>query len=46
MKQIALIFGSYHTFMNLLVARGKLMDGTGLESDLDVVYGENTAYAK
>ena len=35
------MLGSFHTFMNLLGAIGKLMEGSGLKSILEVVYGEN-----
>ena len=41
LRKIVLMLGSFHTFMNLLGAIGKLMEGTGLKSILEVVYGEN-----
>ena len=41
LRRIVLMLGSFHTFMNLLGAIGKLMEGTGLKSILEVVYGEN-----
>ena len=41
LKQIVLMLGSFHTFMNLLGAVGKLMEGTGLKDILEAVYGEN-----
>ena len=41
LKSIVLMLGSFHTFMNLLGAIGTLMDGTGLKSILEEVYGEN-----
>ena len=39
LERIVLMLGSFHTFMNLLGAKGTLMMGTGLL--LIVVYGEN-----
>ena len=41
LKNIVLMLGSFHTFMNLLGTIGKLMEGTGLKSILEVVNGEN-----
>ena len=41
LRGIVLMLGSFHTFMNLLGAIGKLMDGTGLKNILEVIYGEN-----
>ena len=35
------MMGSFHTFMNLLGAIGTLMQGTGLQNILELVYGEN-----
>ncbi len=41
LKGIVLLLGCFHTFMNLLGAIGTLMQGTGLKSILEAVYGEN-----
>ena len=41
LKDIVLLLGSFHTFMNFLGAIGKLMHGSGLKNILEVVYGEN-----
>ena len=41
LKNIVLMLGSFHTFMNLLGAIGTLMQGTGLQNILELVYGEN-----
>jgi 5'-3' exonuclease len=41
LKEIVLLLGSFHTFMNLLGAIGTLMQGTGLTSVLGVAYGDN-----
>jgi hypothetical protein len=41
LKKIVLMLGSFHTLMNLLGAIGTLMEGTGLEGILEVIYGEN-----
>ena len=41
LRGIVLMLGSFHTFMNLLGAIGKLMEGTGLKNILEVIYGEN-----
>ena len=41
LKKIVLMLGCFHTFMNLLGAIGTLMEGTGLQSILEVVYGAN-----
>ncbi|KAJ8043657.1 hypothetical protein HOLleu_10852 [Holothuria leucospilota] len=40
LKEIVLMLGTFHTLMNLLGAIGTLMDGTGLKTTLEVVYGE------
>ena len=37
-----LVFGSFHTFMNLLGVIGTLIGESGLKEILDTVYGENT----
>ena len=41
LKKIVMMLGCFHTFMNLLGAIGTLMEGTGLQSILEVVYGAN-----
>ena len=41
LKDIVLLLGSFHTFMNFLGAVGTLMKGTGLKEILEVLYGEN-----
>ena len=41
LKDIVLILGSFHTFMNLLGVIGTLMAGSGLSNILCEVYGEN-----
>ncbi len=41
LRDIVLLLGSFHTFMNLLCALGTLMNGTGLKDILEAVYGEN-----
>jgi hypothetical protein len=33
--------GGFHTLMNVLGAIGKLMEGSGLQNVLQIVYGEN-----
>lgn len=40
LKDIVLLLGSFHTFMNLLGAIGTLMAGSGLKDLLETVYGE------
>lgn len=35
------MLGSFHTFMNMLGAKGTLLESTGLKSHLEVVYDEN-----
>ena len=40
-RNVVLLLGSFHTFMNLLGAIGTLMDGSGLKEILETVYGEN-----
>ncbi len=42
LKDTILMVGCFLTFMNLLGAIGTLMEGTGLQSILEVAYGENT----
>ena len=44
LKNIVLMLGCFHTFMNLLGAIGKLMEGTGLTNIMEVVYGENAVH--
>lgn len=41
LRNIVLLLGNFHTFMNLLITIGTLMNGTGLKEILEVVYGEN-----
>ena len=41
LKKIVLMLGCFHTFMNLLGAIGTLMEGTGLQSILEVIHGAN-----
>jgi hypothetical protein len=40
-RDVVLLLGSFHTFMNLLGAIGTLMDGSGLIDILETIYGEN-----
>lgn len=40
-RDVVLLLGSFHTFMNLLGAIGTLMDGSGLREILETIYGEN-----
>ena len=40
-RDVVLLLGSFHTFMNLLGAIGTLMDGSGLKDILETIYGEN-----
>jgi len=40
-RNVVLLLGSFHTFMNLLGAIATLMDGSGLKKILETVYGEN-----
>ena len=40
-RDVILLLGTFHTFMNVLGAIGTLMDGTGLKEMMDTVYGEN-----
>ena len=40
-RNVVLLLRSFHTLMNLLGAIGTLMDGTGLNDILEIVYGEN-----
>ena len=42
LKSIVLMMGGFHMLMNLLGAIGTLMEGTGLKSIFETVYGENT----
>lgn len=41
LKEIVLRLGCFHTLMNLLGAVGSLMNGTGLQDILQLIYGEN-----
>ena len=40
-RDVILLLGTFHTFMNVLGATGTLMDGTGLKEIMETVYGEN-----
>ena len=40
-RDVILLLGTFHTFMNVLGAIGTLMDGTGLKEMMETVYGEN-----
>ncbi len=40
-RNVVLMLGSFHTFMNVLGAIGTLMDGSGLKDIMETVYGEN-----
>jgi hypothetical protein len=40
-RNVVLLLGSFHTFMNLLGAIGTLMEGSGFKEIPDTVYGEN-----
>ena len=40
-RNVILLLGSFHTFMNALATIGTLMDGSGLREIMDTVYGEN-----
>lgn len=40
-RNVVLMLGSFHTFMNLLGAIGTLMDGSRLEEIRDTVYDGN-----
>ena len=42
LKDTVLLLGSFHTFMNFLGAVGSLMAGSGLDTLLEDIYGENT----
>ena len=41
LKEIVLLLGCFHTFMNLPDSIGTLMHGSGLSKVLEAVYGEN-----
>ena len=41
LKGIVLMFGCFHTFMNLLGAIGTLIEGTCIKNLFETVYGEN-----
>ena len=38
-RDVILLLGTFHTFMNMLGAIGTLMDGTGLKEIMETVYG-------
>ena len=40
-KDVILLLGTFHTFMNVLGTIGTLMDGTGLKEIMETVYCEN-----
>ena len=40
-RNVVFLLGSFHTLMNLIGAIGTLMDGSGIRSILQSVYGEN-----
>ena len=40
-KEVTVMLGTFHMFMNLLGAIGTLMEGTGIRKLLEVIYGEN-----
>jgi hypothetical protein len=40
-RDVVLLLGSFHTFMNHLGDLGTLMDGSGLKKILETIYGEN-----
>ena len=40
-RDVILLLGTFHTFMNVLGDIGTLMDGTELKGIMDTVYGEN-----
>ena len=40
-RDVVLLLGSFHTFMNLLGAIGTLMNGSGLNDIFDTIYGDN-----
>ena len=42
LKEIVLLLGCFHTFMNLLGAIGALKQGTGLSKILEAAYGKHT----
>jgi hypothetical protein len=44
LKKVIPLLGCFHTFMNLLGAIGTLMEGSGLSTVLEAVYGENAVH--
>ena len=40
-RDVILLLGTFHTFMNVLGAIGSLMDGIGLKEIMETVFGEN-----
>ena len=40
-REVVLLLGSFHTFMNLLEAIGTLMNGSGLKDIFETIYGAN-----
>ena len=40
-RDVILLFGTFHTFMNVLGAIGTLIDGTGPKEIMKTLYGEN-----
>ena len=40
-RDVVLLLGSFHTFMNLLGAIGTLMNGSGLKDIFETIYGAN-----
>jgi len=40
-RNVILLLGSFHTFMNVLGATGTLMEASGLKEIMETVYGEN-----
>ena len=40
-RDVVLLLGSFHTFMNLLGAIGTLMNGSGLKYIFETIYGDN-----
>ena len=42
-RDVVLLLGTFHAFMNLLGAIGTLMNGSGLTDIFETMYGDNTA---
>ena len=40
-RDVILLLGTFHTFMNVLGAIGTLIEGTGLKEIMETIYGEN-----